>query len=129
MEDYFRTAHNSFLLAAVETGLIGLFFWIGLVYFAFKGLSLVQKNDISLKPYALGLQAGLIGFLVAAFFLSRTYITLPYIIFALSAALFNITKEKLVVLENRFTFQDIRNIGLVSMGVLVLTYGIMKVYI
>lgn len=128
-EDYFRTAHNSFVLAAAEAGLIGLFFWIGLIYFSFKGLSLVQKNDTSLKSYALGLQVGLIGFSAAAFFLSRTYITLPYIIFALSAALFNIAKQKDGKLKNKFAVQDIRNIGLLSAGILALTYGIMKAFI
>lgn len=128
-EDYPRTAHNSFVLATAETGLIGLFFWIGLIYFSFKSLSLVQVSDTSLKPYALGLQVGLIGFLAAAFFLSRTYITLPYIIFALSAALLNIARQKDGKLENRFVFQDIRNIGLLSVGILVLTYGIMKAFI
>lgn len=126
IEDYPLTAHNSFMLITAEGGLIGLFFWIALIYTSFKGLSLVQKNDTLLKSYALGLQAGLLGFLAAAFFLSRTYITLPYLLFALSVALFNVTKQKVDRLENRFDLQDIRNVGLLCIGTLGLILGIIK---
>ena len=131
---YFLTAHNSIMLCAAETGLIGLFFWVGLYYFCFKNLLNLQKaeNESSekiknIKYYAFALEAGLIGFLASAFFLSRTYITLPYIMIALVVALFNVGQERYKRPKNKIIPVDLRNIGLVSLGSLILIYVIMKV--
>ncbi|MDE2009682.1 MAG: O-antigen ligase family protein, partial [Candidatus Omnitrophica bacterium] len=88
------TAHNSYVLAAAELGLVGLFFWMALIYSSFKGLALVSRHDEGLKTYALGLQSGLVGFCAAAFFLSRTYVILPYLIFALSGSLLYIAQQR-----------------------------------
>ncbi len=126
-EDYPLTAHNTFVLALSEAGILGLFFWMGLLYSSFKGLSLVQKNNERLKNYAYGLQASLVGFSATAFFLSRLYITIPYLLFALSAAIFNVTKQKFPGLKNSFNFRDIRNTGFASIGIIGLVYVIIKI--
>jgi len=149
-DDYGLTAHNSFVLALAEAGILGLFFWVGLFYISFKGLSLVQMYDERLRNYAYGLQASLIGFAAAAFFLSRVYIPLPYILFALSASLSNVsaascpainTKKvrpqnfrsaqlaKINLVENTFGPRDFRNIVFASIGIIILFYGIIKIAI
>ena len=128
-EDYPRTAHNSFVLAFAELGLVGFFFWVGLLYVTFKGLSLVQKQDAKLASYAYGLQAGLVGFSTAAFFLSRTYIMMPYLLAGLSAALFNIARAETQALAFSFTGKDLRNVALLCFGVLALLQVGMKLWL
>jgi len=121
-----QTAHNSYILAAAELGFFGLFFWMGLIYSSFKGLSLVQAHDPRLKTYALGLQSGLVGFCAAAFFLSRTYVILPYLLFALSGSLMYVAKQYNEDLNFNFTKKDFRTTALLSIGVLLLAYGVIK---
>ncbi|MCX5693305.1 MAG: O-antigen ligase family protein [Candidatus Omnitrophica bacterium] len=123
-EDFPMTAHNSFVLAMAEAGLLGLFFWVGLFYSSLKGLLLVQKNNERLKNYSYGLQATLAGFAGAAFFLSRLYIILPYMLFALSASLVNVGAG---TVKNTFDLKDIRNIGLACIGIIGLVYVIIKI--
>jgi len=122
-----QTAHNSFVLAGAELGLIGLFFFMGLIYISFKQLSAIQKSQSALKVYAYGLQAGLIGFCAAAFFLSRTYIILPYMLFALSGSLFHIAQQKDNKLQFKFSKRDVRNVAVLSIGLLGFIYLIAKI--
>ena len=141
-DDFPMTAHNSFVLAMAESGLLGLFFWVGLFYISFKGLFLVQKNNERLRNYSYGLQASLVGFAAAAFFLSRLYIILPYMLFALSASLVNVVNNNNIVrasseaasrellegrIENSFSLKDIRNIGFACIGIIGLVYVIIKI--
>jgi O-antigen ligase len=121
------TAHNSYVLAGAELGFLGLFFWIGLLYVAFKQFALVQKYQTGLKKYALGLQAGLIGFCAAAFFLSRTYIILPYLLFALGGSIFYLTKQKNSELSYNFTFKETRTVFFLCVGVLMTIFTIIKI--
>ena len=127
--DYPLTAHNSFVLAASELGLIGLCLWVGLLYTSFKGLSLIQKHVPMLAPYAFGLQAGLVGFAATAFFLSRTYIEMPYMLCALSAALYHVAHTQTDAVEFQFTRRDARNVLLLSLGSLVLVQIAMKTWL
>ena len=132
---HFRTAHNSIILCAAEVGLVGLFLWIGLFYFSFKNLFDIQKikkghpEIETIKSFAFLLALSIGGYLLNAFFISRTYILLPYILIALSVVLFNLGKKTKAALDNRFSIIDFRNIGLISLGSLVLTYLTMKVFI
>jgi len=126
---YNLTAHNSFVLAAAELGLIGLFFWVGLLYMSFKSLSIIQKRAVGLAPLAYGLQAALIGFMATAFFLSRTYNELPYLLCALSAALFHIARTQTDSVDFRVRLADVRNVVLLCVGVLGLTQVAMKTWL
>ena len=47
---------------------------------------MVQNNNKELAGVALGLQSALIGFCAAAFFLSRTYTILPFMLFAMAGS-------------------------------------------
>ena len=127
--DYPLTAHNSFVLAASELGLVGLFCWVGLFYVSFKGLSRVQRHHARLAPYAYGLQAALVGFGATAFFLSRTYNDLPYLVCALSVALYHLAGQDTDQVAFRFTGRDARNVALLSLGSLVLAQIAMKTWL
>ena len=126
---YPLTAHNSFVLAFAELGLVGYFCWVGLLYVSFKTFTLVQQHDRRLAPYAFGLQAGLVGFSVAAFFLSRTYILLPYLFVALSAATLNIARRAHPACDFVFTGKDRRNVVWVCLGIMGLLQIAMKTWL
>jgi len=122
-----QTAHNSFVLAASELGSFGYFFWMALIFSSFRQLSLVQQYDERLRTYATGLQTSLVGFCAAAFFLSRTYVILPYLLFALSGSLFYIAQQRNKELIYRFTLKEARSTFLFGVIVLIVMYVIVKI--
>jgi O-antigen ligase len=119
MEFHFRTAHNSFLLCASELGIFGLFPWVLLILVSLKNSFFVatQKHvdaGSGLKLYAESIFFGIIAFTSAAFFLSRTYNELLYILIGLSVAVTGIllkeTDDEFMLIEKRdiiYTFMII----------------------
>jgi O-antigen ligase len=93
------TAHNSLVLCFAETGLLGSFFWVSLLVVTLielqglKKLSGHEPFDDMARRWAEGLQLALIGFIAAAFFLSRTFVPTLYLIIGLSAALAAIARR------------------------------------
>jgi len=122
-----QTAHNSFILVAAELGFIGLFFWVSLIYCSFHGLSIIQENVPRLYNYALGLQSGLVGFCALAFFLSRSYVMIPYILFSLSGSLMYVAKQMNPELDFSFRKKQIKHTVFISLGVILLSYAVIKI--
>ena len=93
------TAHNSLVLSFAETGLLGSFFWVGLFVItllelhSLKNLPGDDPFDDATRRWAAGLQLSLIGFMTAAFFLSRTFAPTLYLILGLSAAVAAIARR------------------------------------
>jgi len=100
-----KTAHNSYLLAVCEMGLVGLFFYLGLLYLPMRDLHrLTQANvpeeltEDELRTFqgdqalARALIASVIGFAAASFFLSRTYNQVPYVLIGMCAVLARLSK-------------------------------------
>lgn len=94
-----RTAHNSFVLCFAELGLLGYLFWTGLLFWAAIQIKQVLRcKDTSgacaaVQRYALALTASLTGVMTAAFFLSRSYNSTVFILFALACALYGIAQD------------------------------------
>jgi len=126
MEDQSLTAHNSYVLAAAELGFIGLFMWVGLIYISYKGLSVVYQKSDSLKTLSMGIQSSLVGFCAAAFFLSRTYVILPYLLFALSGAAMNYAKQTQPDLNLNFYRKDYFKIFWICVSILLAIYILYK---
>lgn len=124
-----QTAHNSYALAFAELGFFGFYMWMGLLYVSFLGLTRIQERVPQLYNYALGLQCGLVGFCAAAFFLSRTYVIIPYLIFALTGSLMHIAQQINPDVKFEFTKKDMRNNFLICLGTIVLIYVTIKVAI
>jgi putative inorganic carbon (hco3(-)) transporter len=102
------TAHNSFVLAFAEIGVVGYFFWLSLIVLsALMLLQLLRPQGNHLPPAAASVPGGadevqqdwsewqkmaralmyaFVGTLVAAFFLSRTYSPVIYLVIALIVA-------------------------------------------
>jgi len=107
----------------LRRGLIGLFIWIALIYTCFKGLYVLTSRNNGLKPYVSGLEAGLVGFLSASFFLSRSYVTLLYILLALASAFAYTFLKK----EEYFGGKEIRRAGILTIGILFIIWISMRV--
>ncbi len=90
-------AHNSFVHAFSEGGLATAVTWVGVNYWAILTLvrirrrkrpeELQEPQERKWTDYAVALQAGLMGSLMAGMFLSHTYRPFPIIPVALTAAL------------------------------------------
>jgi len=93
------TAHNSFVLCFAELGFVGYFFWLALLVIAILQLEQVREcaddegdgND--LRRHARVLVASFAGMLVAAFFLSRSYNPVLYLLVGLAYALYKIARR------------------------------------
>jgi O-antigen ligase len=126
MEDLPQTAHNSYVLAVAELGFVGLFLWVALIYISIKGLLMVQNNNKALANYALGIQSALMGFCAAAFFLSRTYVILPYMLFAMAGSLVWLARTDDKNAQIKFDFKDARNVFLLCLGILVVVISMIR---
>ena len=89
-EYHFRTAHNSFVLCAAELGMFGLVPWVMMIYLTIRNNHFISKHmgagkgeDIAI--YVDTIRYALIAFVLAAYFLSRTYSELLFILIALGA--------------------------------------------
>lgn len=87
------TAHNSYLLAASELGLIGLFLWMALIVFSVVHLSRLNNAykagllDPEWAPVVRVIRYSFYSFLTTSYFLSRTYSLDIYILIAMSIIL------------------------------------------
>lgn len=83
------TAHNSFVLCFAELGLFGLLPWVALLVLAFRELGQVTRlaePGSTQARMAEALRMALLGFLACAWFLSRTYQPLLYLLLGLCIA-------------------------------------------
>lgn len=93
------TAHNSFVLCLAELGLVGYFFWGALIIVTLlemKALSTVRENPLNTPgppPWERTVQLALTAYLIAAFFLSRTYNPLFFLLLAVGATLMSIMRQ------------------------------------
>jgi putative inorganic carbon (HCO3(-)) transporter len=127
-------AHNSFVHIAAELGLPGLFAWIGLFYFSFKNLyktSNLYTSDNRISRASVlsnSLMISMIGFVFTAFFLSRQYGYLPYILVALSIGAYQLAdKENKSRLE--FSFREMCNVLLITFIFIIGWVGLLKVFL
>jgi len=100
------TAHNSFVLVLAETGIVGFTIWLAIVGYCFRMMLAVLKRDDDIiddvpldvpdevaladwqrdKALTLTFFMSLTGFFTAAFFLSRSYVVILYLLVALVVA-------------------------------------------
>jgi O-antigen ligase len=99
--DNFRlTAHNSFILGASELGLVGYFFWMGLLVTIIWQLqaivaepSFATPERIELRRWAKAVLYALYVFLLTGFFLSQTYDPLLYLLLGVGSAISSYASE------------------------------------
>jgi len=92
-----HATHNSYTQVAAEMGLLGFLFYLGFLITPFKGLRSIERttNTIKRKPsvyyLAIGLQAGLAGYMVVSFFSSVAYVWYAYYLVAYAVCLQRLT--------------------------------------
>jgi O-antigen ligase len=94
-------AHNTYLEYAAELGILGLLVYLGILISTYRLLERVKQKAAAVEDMfsytaATGLQAGIPGFVVAAFFFSAEYEKPLWIMLSLSICLLNVTHFKYV---------------------------------
>ena len=123
-----RTAHNSFVLCWGELGLVGYFFWLGMIlaalkdYWAFENMDPRGPPGSELKTLYKALTAGLMGFLAAAFFLSRSYLQPLFLMLGLFAAMRAIHERQEGDLEDGFHLSDWPYLAAAAVGSIIAMY-------
>ena len=97
-------AHNTYLEIAAELGLPGLAVYLAVLGSAYWTLRHVRRSPLRSTPplarhAALALQAGLLGYAVASFFLSAEYQKLFWFMIFLSMCLPALRRPRAVLLE------------------------------
>ena len=93
-----RTAHNSFILIAVELGLLGLAMYIILYYKIYNNFQKIKKiflSDTALYQYAEFFRISFVGYTVCAFFLSQSYSSIFFLIVAISSVMINVIANEI----------------------------------
>ncbi|MES2098559.1 MAG: O-antigen ligase family protein [Pseudomonadota bacterium] len=101
------TAHNSFVLAFAELGLVGYFVWLSNIVISWLMLQRIVRSEalVDASPEALSqweetrgaartLWYGYVAGLVSAFFLSRSYVVILYLHIALIVAVFQMARAQ-----------------------------------
>jgi len=129
-DHFFREAHNSFVQVVAELGIFGAIPWLMLLVLSMKHLQFIRRNEDGRAPPELRLYAdsifyGMAGFAVGAFFISRAYADLMYILVGMAVAVMGIytssTGQRYVLIERRDFVQTIA----LMFGLLIL----LKVYL
>lgn len=119
-EYHYLTAHNTFVLAAAELGLPGLFLFTAIVYLAIK--IPVEALRGALPPvartWALALLAALAGLAVGSAFLSFLYKDVLWLYVALTGVLYQAIRLHDPEFEVRFGVRDAANVALIVVALL-----------
>jgi hypothetical protein len=118
---HYLTAHNSFVLAAAELGLPGLFLWTTTMYTAVKvPLEVLRARAAPVaSSWALGLVAAMSGLLVGMFFLSYNYATILWIYVGLTGVLYQAVVRHSPEFRVRIGARDLATIAAIDAAVLV----------
>jgi O-antigen ligase len=109
-EYHFRTAHNSFVLCMADLGMFGFLAWTMLIYLSIKNMMSLahhysQTGKRQMALYADTVRYGLVAYCLGAYWLSRTYSELLFIMVGLCAAMTHIfvsaSKDKYVLIERK----------------------------
>jgi len=91
-ENWERAAHNSYVQVGSELGLIGLYIWLGMLYYSYKCLSKVVQvsSETSQRIHAKSLKATFLAFFIGSCFATLGYYLLLYIFHSFSVVAANL---------------------------------------
>ncbi len=126
------TAHNSYLLAASETGIVGITLFSLMLYAGIKvPISLwLGENEIDgqLKRWAPALTITLIGAYVGIFFLSWAYKEILYILLGLSAALYEAARKSNPDLRITLGAREVAIVLCFALAFVPVVYGSVRIF-
>jgi O-antigen ligase len=132
MEHHIQTAHNSFVLAFAELGLVGFYFWMGLLVITLTELTLLVRlpqtdpHTELYRRWGRATRLSLLVFLTASFFLSRTYIPTLYLLLAVAIAVTDLARRSNIGFRSLSLLHYARHTAYWSAGMLVVIYGLIK---
>jgi O-antigen ligase len=121
-------AHNAFIQNMGETGSLGLFAWVGLIYASYKSLRIVRDaaDEIEDKRIVMvneAIYTSLTGYLAASMFITTDF-DLLYLMLGIAGAMPAIARRETgLPIEYTFGFSDVRNIGLCIIGAMAILYA------
>lgn len=120
-------AHNSFIHTAAETGLVGAYCFVGMLYWFLAGNGARRNvSGAADSPLALDVWASGIGLIVCAFFLSRQYSPVFYVPLVIGAVRMAVGREDGDATAWR-AWWDWVLVGMVMLGILTLIYLLVRV--
>jgi hypothetical protein len=109
-------AHSNFMQNLAEIGGIGIFVWVALIYFSFKGLRQIYKLKViaelkeeNITSLGTALMVSLIGLNVSTLFVTNE-IDIFYLLLGLCAAAVNILHKSVQEVDIKFTWKDAMNV-------------------
>jgi O-antigen ligase len=117
-------AHNSAVEIMGETGLPGLFFWIGLLYLGLKKVALYARetDDDSNRSYAIALGLSVVGYIISSMFVTLEYETLYFLIGLCASVGFRLKEPA------PFTRRDVWIVAAITLGWVVGIKAFVMVY-
>jgi len=113
-------AHNSFVHTLAELGFAGAFCLVGMFYWYFTGLRRGSSGAIQLDRWREALMASGAGVLGCAWFLSRQYVVVPYILLGVGTAASTLSVPDPAILKTKAG--DVRNILALTIGLIMIVY-------
>jgi hypothetical protein len=120
--NHFMTAHNSYVLALAELGIVGLFLFLGLLYMSVKilwcgvrDLATVPGAEVA-RTWGLALLASFAGMLFQINTLSFSYHTVLWIMLGLAGAYSSAVRYHKPDFEVRATLRDLVIIAAISLS-------------
>lgn len=97
MDFHGLTTHNSYVLAMVENGVLGFIGYFSLIALSVSTMIKVayNTNDKKQSIEIIALVSGMIGILISIFFISRTYVLMPYLYIAIMMAYIRVYSPEL----------------------------------
>jgi O-antigen ligase len=90
-EYHYQVAHNSFVQAAAELGMVGAVVLVGMFATLFRTLRIARqapsRPDALPASWVNAMTAAAGGMVICCFFLSRQYVSVPYIMLALGGSM------------------------------------------
>ncbi|WDS36903.1 O-antigen ligase family protein [Pseudoxanthomonas sp.] len=133
------TAHNSLILVLAETGIVGFTLWLGFIGYCFRMMLAVLRHAPDLpdasavaawkteRAVAMTLLLSLSGWLVTAFFLSRSYALVLYLLAALMVAAYANARRRFPSLPAFDLGRDWMRLGLIAVTTVVGLYLVVRV--
>lgn len=121
------TAHNSYLLAAAELGVLGLVLWMGMLWMSMKVAIVVVREpppglDPELSRFAEAFAVSLAAILAGVFFLSFCYKQLLFVWIGLGTALHGAVRARAPGFRVQTTRRDLLGIFACAIAALAVTY-------
>lgn len=137
--DYnYLTAHNSLILVLAETGFVGFTLWLGFVGYCFWMVLTVLRHKPDLpdaqatavwgteRAIAMTLLLSLSGWVATAFFLSRSYTVVLYLLTALVVAFYANARRQFASLPSFEVGRDWMRLGAIAAATVVALYVVVK---